>query len=62
MEVYQFSSSLAIILMILITFQLQIRRGERDNLGINFPYYPIKTYVVIHHETVLMRGHNICFR
>ena len=36
--------------------------SERDN----FPYFSIKTYIVTPHkngfcETVLMRGHNICF-
>ena len=42
-----------------------MRRGDGDKLGINFPYFSIKTYVVTHHywnrlaETVLMRGHNI---
>ena len=41
----------------------QVRRGK----GGNFPYFSFKTYVVNHHwnpftETVLMRGHNLCFR
>ena len=44
---------------------LQIRRGKKDNLGIIFLNSPLK-HVVTHHqnrltETVLMRGHNICF-
>ena len=46
---------------------LQIRRANRDNLGIISHISLIKkTYFVTHHshrlsKTVLMRGHNICF-
>ena len=41
---------------------LQIRLGKGDN----FPYYSFQKYSVAHPEkrliqTVLMRGHNICF-
>ena len=47
---------------------LQIRRGNRDNFGIIIPFYgknifcdpslePSQRLA----ETVLMRGHNICF-
>ena len=43
---------------------LQIRAGNR--IIKDFPKFSIKTYFVTHHynrlfETVLMRGHNICF-
>ena len=45
---------------------LQIRRTDRDNLGIIIHISPLKTYFVVHHqnrliETTLMMGHNICF-
>ena len=46
---------------------LQIRRGNRDYFGIIINILNVKkTYFVTHHlnrlvETVLMRGHNICF-
>ena len=40
--------------------ELKERRGNMDNLGINYPWFCIKTYVVTHNsnsltETVLMR-------
>ena len=43
----------------------QIRRGTGIILD-NYSYFSIKTYFMTHHynrliETVLMRGHNICF-
>ena len=38
---------------------LQIRMGNRNNLGIISHISKKKTYFVTHH--VLMKGHNICF-
>ena len=43
------------------------KKGKKDDLGIIFLYHSFKTYVATQHvnqlaETVLMRGHNICFR
>ena len=60
-----FSRVMLSALVILLTV-LHIKRDNRDNLGIIFPYFCIQTYVVSPHlnrlaETVLMRGHNICF-
>ena len=45
---------------------LQIRKDNRDNFGIIIQIFTSKTYFVTRHEnrlveTVLMRGHNICF-
>ena len=59
------NSDLLFLLPIFIVSVLQIRRGNKDNLGI-ISHLSIKTYFVTHHknrliETVLMRGHNICF-
>ena len=55
--------------MIPVSFQsvLQRSRGKRSNFGIIFHVTPVKCILcVTHHynrlaETVLIRGHNICF-
>ena len=43
---------------------LQIRRGTMDNLGVSFHVTPSKCMLqpIIRIETILMRGHKICFR
>ena len=47
--------------------ELQILVGIKDNSKINFSYFSTKTYVVTpqqnrRDETVLMMGHNTCFK
>ena len=41
---------------------LQIRRGNRDNFGLISNIFHKNIFCHPSLETVLMRGHNLCFR
>ena len=50
----------------IIITELQTREGNKDKSKIKLYYFSMETYVVTPHwkrlgETVLMRGHKICF-